>query len=807
MSDLRYALRSLRKAPGFTAVAILILALGTGANATIYTWMKAMLLQPLPGVERQDELLAVGTRTRAGQFISFSYPNYVDLRDRNDVLAGLIAYDDVVMNVRDGNRTERAFGGIVTGNFFDVLGVKAALGRTFGPEHDRTPGTDPVVVLSHRYWEHRFHRDQAIVGKTIFINDHPFTVMGVTAAPFQGTLVAVQTGLWVPMMMERRVRPGGSRLQARGHGWLQVMARAKPGITRDRANLALATLSTQLAEAHHENDGLAFVLFRLWQAPFGTQKVLGPILFVLAGVVALVLLIACANVANLLLSRAAGRRREMAVRLSLGASRGRLVRQLLTESVLLGLLGGAGGIVVAYWSAGLFMAFAPPTDTPINVALDLDLQVLAFTSIVALATGIVFGLMPALQGSKPDLVPALKEDTGRTSPGRGRAALRNTLVVTQVAISVVLLIVAGLFLQSVRHAQRMNPGFDPDHVVTAAFDLFSAGYTSEQGRRFIEQLLPKIETLPGVQAATVARRIPLALGGRNSTSVEVEGYQPAKNEEMGVAFNIVGPKYFETMRTPVVAGRDFAPSDRIAAPLVMVVNETMARRYWPKRDPIGRRVRVGEDWWRVVGVARDIKTAFINEDPEPYFYLPVLQNYTATSALHVRSREDAGPALTAIREVVRQMDPKLPLFETRPLAEHMRAGSIVQRMGASLLGLFGGLALLLAAVGLYSVIAYSVSQRTYEIGIRMALGAEPGQLRRMVVRQGMRVTVVGVVVGLLAAFAGTRFLVTLLYGVSPNDFITFASVSLVLALVALVATFVPARRASRLDPVVALRAH
>jgi len=806
MSDIRYALRSLKKSPGFSAVAILILALGTGANATIYTWMKAMLLQPLPGVARQGELLAVGLETHGGRFASFSYPNYVDLRDRNDVLAGVIAYDDMFINVRGGDRTERAFGGIVTGNFFDVLGATAARGRLFGPADDRTPDAHPVVVLSQRYWERRFAADPAIVGRTIFINDHPFTVVGVAAAPFQGALVAVHTELWVPMMMQRQVMSGGNRLAARGLGWLQVMARAKPGIGRDRANAALASLAAQLAQTYPDLEGRTFALYPLWRAPSGAQRVLGPILFVLLGVVALVLLIACANVANLLLSRAAGRRREMAVRLSLGASRWRLVRQLLTESLVLGLLGGVGGILVAYWSSGLFMAFAPPTDTPISMALDLDRQVLAFTLAIALATGVVFGIVPALQASKPELVPALKESGGRTSTGRGGATLRNGLVVAQVGISVVLLIAAGLFLQSLRNAQRANAGFDPDGVVTAAFDLFSAGYTSEQGRTFIEQLLPRIEALPGVEAVTVARRIPLSLGGRSTRSIDVEGYQPARNEEMTIPFNVVGPKYFETMRTPMLAGRDFTVADREGAPLVLVVNETMARRYWPNADPIGRRVQLGHDRWQVIGVVRDIKMRSVNETPEPYMYQPVLQDYNSHMTLHVRTRDEAGRALAAIRETVRHLDPKLPLFETRALTEHILAGSIVQRMGASFLGLFGGLALLLAAVGLYSVIAYNVSQRTYEIGIRMALGADPGQLRRMVVEQGMRVTVVGVFVGLLAAFGVTRFLATLLYGVRPNDVLTFASVPVVLALVALAATFVPARRASRLDPVAALRA-
>jgi putative ABC transport system permease protein len=805
LQDIKYAIRMLVKSPGLTAVAVLSLALGIGANTTIFSWVKAVLLRPIPAVTDPDRLVVFAEKSLSGGYTSTSYPDYVDFRDRNEALSGIFIQDTQTMSLSTGDRADRVFGAIVSGNYFDVLGAQAARGRTFLPEEDRTPGSHPVAVLSHGLWQRKFNSDPHLVGNTVTLNGQQFTVLGVMPEEFVGTFVGLSTDLWVPIMMEERFVAGRDRLTSRGDHWLQAMARLRPGVSIDQARANLEVIAGQLASEYPAtNAGRSATVMRVWESPWGAQFVLRPVLIVLTAVVALVLLIACANVANLLLARAIGRRKEIAVRLALGASRIRLIRQLLTESVLLACLGGVGGLAAAFWSSDILMAFVPPTDMPVKLATNLDWHVLGFTLAVSVVTGFVFGLAPALQASNPDLVTALKDESGRVAGG-GKGRLRSLLVVAQVALSLVLLVAAALFLQSFRNGHTIDPGFNPDNVMIASYDLFPNGYDTDRGRIFHRQLLQRVEALPGVETATIAHRVPLGFGGSNSTTVRVDGYEPRPNEEMSVEYNNVGRDYFRAMQTPLVEGRDFTAQDDDHARRVLIINETMARRYFLGQSPLGRQVRIGNNGWEVVGVARDGKYRALNEDPRPFMYMPIAQSYRPEAALTVRSSGDPAAMMAAVREAVRQMDANLPLFEVMTIREYMSAAVFIQRIAATLLGLFGGLALLLATIGLYSVMAYSVSQRTHEIGVRLALGAKPRDVLKLVVGHGMRLAIIGVAVGVAAAFGLTGLMSSLLFGVSPGDPLTFGSISLLLVAVALAACYVPARRATRIDPTVALR--
>jgi macrolide transport system ATP-binding/permease protein len=802
--DLRYSLRMLLKNPGVTAAAVLSLALGIGANATIFTWVKSVLLNPLPAVPHPEQMFVLTASARDGETRSFSYPNFRDIRAQAATFEP-IAQDDVLLSVSDGQQAERAFGMLVSGNYFDVVGTPPLLGRTFLKAEDEIPGGAPVFVISYAFWQRRFGGDASIVGRSIKVNDHPYTIIGVMPPDFLGTALGLAADAWVPMMQQPQLQPSGNRLEARGSGWAQAMVRLRGGVTPEAANAELQTIAAQLEREYPTNEGWRLAIVPISNSPWGAPFALRPVLLVLVGVAAAVLLIACANIANLLLSKAVGRRREIAVRLSLGAGRARIARQLLVESLMLSLLGGAAGLVVAWWSAGLLMAFVPPVDIPIDLGLRVDGSVLVFTAIASVVTGLVFGLAPALHASSPKLTQALREESGRTSSGAMRQRLRHSLVVAQVALCLILLIGAGLFFQSLRRAQHLQPGFDPTNVVMASYDVFPGGYDRARGLVFHRQVLERLRAIPGVERATLARTIPLGFSGNSSTGAAVEGYQPKKDEEVVITYNEVSDGYFETMRIPIVQGRSFTERDVEGALEVAIVNETMARRYWPDGSPVGRYMTAGGDRVQVVGVARDGKYRTLTEGPRPYMYFPLGQSYRSGVKVHVRSNAETGAILNAIRQAFRELDPDLPLTETMPISDHLEQAVFAQRIAATLLGIFGALALTLAAVGLYSVMAYAVSQRTHEMGIRLALGASPGELRRMVVASGMKVAAIGLVIGAAGAAAVSRLLTSLLHGVSPTDPLTFAVVLAALAAVAFIAAFVPARRASLVDPIVALR--
>ncbi len=807
IADIRYSIRSLLKSPGLTAAAILSLGLGIGANTTIFTWVQAVLFRPIPMAADAGSIRIAAMENREGQSRSWSYPNFEDFRSRA-TLVDAIAQDDQTFSIAVDQTAERAWGGLVTGNFFDVMGVRAAAGRLITPQDDVTPGNHPVAVISYAYWQRRFRGDPAIVGRAVTINNTPMTIIGVAPEGFIGSFFGIASAAWVPMTMQKEMM-GGDRRTQRGNGWLQALVRLKPGVSQAQAQAEAASIMAQLEREHPQvNDGRRLRIVPTWEAPFGAATVLTPVLAVLSVLVALVLVIACANVANLLLSKAVGRRREIAVRLSLGASRTRLVRQLLIESLMLALVAGTAGVVMAYWTMDVIMAFVPPVDLPLDLGLRIDGTTLMFAFAVSAFTGVLFGLAPALQASSPQTITALKEEGRSGSGGRVSGRLRSALVVSQVAVCLILLVGAALFLRSFIAAQTLSPGFDAARVVTASMDMFPSGYTGERYRDFQRRLLESVRALPGVESAAFASRIPLGFGGSSSTGVQIDGYQPRADEEVVITYSTVGPGYFDTMGVPLRAGREYDHTDTASSLRTLVINEAMARRYWPEGDALGKIVRFGTNASEVIGIVADTKYNSINERPLPQLFLPMARTEVSTLRLFVRTGGDPAAFVADIRNAVGSLDPNLPVYDARTLNEHMQVAVFAQRMAANLLGAMGVLALLLAAIGLYGVMAYAVSQRTQEMGIRLALGASPNALLNMIVGQGMKMTMVGLTIGLavaVAAFGSIGAVRTLLPGISPLDPLTFIAVPAILAAVAFLTTWIPARRAGKVDPLVALR--
>jgi predicted permease len=797
--DLRYGARMLAKKPGFTLIAVLTLALGIGANATIFTWLKAVALNPIPGAADASRLMIFEGEGGA----SVSYSDYRDFRERATTLAGLVCGDLQALRLGAKDEPERVTGMIVSGNYFDVLGVKMAFGRGFLPEEDQTPGAHQVVVISHELWRRSFGGDPGVIGRTVTLNKMPFTVVGVAAPEFNGTMTGLVTEAWVPMMMYERIRPGLSRVmfEHRGNHWLDGIARIKPGVSPAQARAELETISAQLAREYPDTN--KDKILRLQSlSRLGAGQFLTPVLSIVMALVGVLLLIVCANVANLLLARAAGRRKEISVRLAIGAGRARIVRQLLTESLLLALAGGTCGFLVALWSAGLLKAVFPPVDGKL-IDLAPDAQVLGFTFLLSLVTTVVFGLVPALQSSRLDLVSTLKEETAGGARRRGR--LRGSLVVAQVAMALLLLLCAGLFMRGVQKAQSVNPGFNSQNVLLASVDLFPNGYSEESGANFFRQALARLAAIPGAQSVSLARRIPLGIEGVSDRSLEIEGYQPPKGEEAWAFYNSVGPDYFRTLEVPLVSGREFTAHDGRDAMKVAVVNQTFVNRYLPNQNAVGRRIRDGADWITIIGVARDFKYKQLDERPSPYLFQPVYQAHRPDMTFLVRTSGAPMTLRSSVQETLRSIDPSLPVFAIRTLEASAGAALIAQRTGSMLLGLFGIVALFLSATGLYGVLAYSVSERRREIGIRIALGASAGDMLKLVIGQGVKLIMLGTAVGLLAALGVTRLLASLIFGVSPTDPLTFVGVTVLLVIFALLACYLPARRAAKVDPMVALR--
>jgi predicted permease len=818
MTDLKFAFRQLLKYPGFTAVAVLTLALGIGANTAIFGFIDRLLLRPLPVDQPQELVTVVEQMEQGGVSSSFNYPLYLDYRDRNQVFSGLVAYSGVTVNLRATDSSELVKAMIVSGNYFSVLGVKAAQGRMFLPEEDQVPLTHPVTVISQALWHRHFTADPAMVGKTITLNGHPFTVIGVAPSDFRGTITGFVPDLYVPMMMQpwaMPVRdPAFAPLQSRGFTWLNLLGRLKPGVSREQAQGAMRVLAAQVAKVETLNTSTAVLLQDGHRGHgYGAEPARFPLLLLMAAV-GLVLLMTCTNVANLLLARAVGRQREMAIRLAIGASRGRLIQQLLSESLLLACIGGACGLLLAFWLGQAAMAMFQG-HLPFRLEAGLDTRVLLFALAVSVGTGVAFGLAPAWQASRPDLVPTLKEGAMPIAVFRRRWSLRGCLVVSQVAFSLLVLVCAGLCLRSLHKLQAIDLGFDAQQVLAVSVETDLADYSESRSRRFFADLQDRVTTLPGVEAVSLTLFTPLGGAGGKTDVVRMDDYEIPAGQRVNWDFSVVSPGYFRTLGIPLLRGRDFSQRDAPGAPKVIVVNEALAQRYWPNQDAIGKRIWLrsfdkdgpGQKMVEVIGVVRDGKFRELKEPLRLMMYWPLAQSpfSVADSHLLVRATDDPKAISGAVRGVVGSLDANLPVSQMRTLAEQKSWLLFPERSVALALGAFGVLGLLLAASGIYGVVAHVVSQRTREIGIRMALGAQRTEVLGLMLRQGAVLVAAGLVAGLGGALAATRLLASFLYGVGPGDPLTYMEVSLVLALAAFVSCWLPARRAAKLDPMVALR--
>ena len=808
LQDLRHAVRMMANAPGFAAIAILTLALGIGGNATVFSWIRSILLNPIPSVRDSQQMVAVESIMPSGEYHTSSYPDYKDFRAQNHVFSDVIGFElsGVNMSLRSTEPAERVWGIIATENYFDVLGVRAAMGSTFHEQPNQALNSDPYIVLSYGLWARRFGSDPNVVGKIVHLNGHPFTIIGVAPRAFFGTIVGIDAQYFVPMMMQPQVLPFED-IEERNPTFVHIMGRLKPGVNIAQAQADLATIAGNLAREYSTtSENVGVFVGPVWKAHYGVQDFLRSVLGFLMVIASLVLLIACVNVANLLLARATVREREIAIRAAMGASRNRLIGQMLAESVVLAVGGGIGGILLALWGANLLSFFTPATKhLPIGLTLGVDKTVLVFTLVLSIATGIIFGLVPAWRGSRTNLNESLKS-AGRVTEGRaGSHRLRDALVIAEVVFATVLLVCAGLLLRSMRNAEAAGPGFNTNHVALAAFDLRTSGYSSEEATLYYDRLLEKIRTLPGVESASLERFVPLWFTGRSYSPVEAEAYTAAPGEDMNIDLNMVGADYLHTLQIPLVSGRDFTEQDRADSPKVVIVNQTLAKRFWPGQDATGHRLRMWGDWRTVVGVARDIKYHRMNEPPQSFLYVPSLQARGTDANIIVRSELPTAAVVNAVRAAAISLDAKVQPLEADDLGGLLHISMFANRTAASLASVLGGLGLLLAALGIYGVLSYSVSQRFREIGIRVALGAQKGHVLRLVVGKGLQLAILGAVSGAAVALLGTRAMSNLLFGVSASDPLTFAAVALGVTCVAAFAAYLPARRAMRVDPLVALR--
>jgi predicted permease len=825
LDELRYALRNLRRTPVFAAVAIGSLALGIGANTAIFSLLDQVLLRTLP-VKNPQELVRMyfgdgpfrGSQRCNSDCVS--YPTYKDLRDRNQVFSGVLARWPIAMSLAESDRTERVRGELVSGNYFDVLGVRPAMGRMFTQNDDVRPNGHPLAILSYGYWQSRFAGDASVLNRSVHVNGQPMTIVGVTAPGFQGVEVGRPVDVFVPMAMKPVMTPTWNDLDVRTSLWTYALGRLKPGVSQASAKASLQVLGRQILESEvgvFEGVGETFkphyvkkpmIVEDISKGQSELRKQFSTPLTVLMGMVGLVLLIACANVANLLLARAAARQKEIAVRLALGAGRARVIRQLLVESTTLALAGGAAGLAVAYWGGQVLLRFLPDGGQGAAFSSSPDFRILLFAFGLSLITGVLFGLVPALQSTRPALAASLKEQASNVSASAGQARLRMALVAGQVALSLVLLIGAGLFARSLFKLKDVDPGFRTDNLLSFSVNPTLNGYSQQRAQEFFNRLEDSLKKLPGVRQLGSVEIAPLS-GDNSVNTVTVEGFEPKAGENMNPYTNWVGSGYFSAMGIPLVAGREFTRRDDAGAPKVAVINETMARAYFGQRSPLGMHIGRGRGKSldiEIVGVVKDGKYSDLREKVQRTMYTPWAQDQTIDSmTFFLRASGGESSLGSALRSAVAGLDPNLPVYDLKTMKAEIDESIYIDRMIAALSSFFGGLATLLAAIGLYGVMAYSVTRRTREIGLRMALGAERGHVIWLVMREVTLLAGIGIAVALPIAYGLGRTVNSQLYGIAATDFLVMAGGTVVLALVAGLAGFMPAWRASRVDPLIALR--
>jgi predicted permease len=804
--DLLFGIRMLRRSPGFSILAILCLTLGIGATTSVFSWIEGILLRPYPLVVAQDRLVAVSGMDH-GARTSVSWPDFQDLQ-RNCTLFDAFITDRITgTTLSVGDRADRATGSVVSANYFDALGVRPFMGRGFEPGEDAGRNAHPVTVIAYLAWKQRYGSDPAIIGKTQMLNGVEHTIVGVAPEGFYGTFVGYAFQFWVPASMEEVFDSGGYKLENRGARWIEGFAKLKPGVTIEQAQAEVSSVARRLENDYPStNRAHNIKLYPLWQTPFNGAGTLLPTLRISLVVASFVLLIACANVGNLLLVRSFARRHEMTVRLSLGAGRARLLKQLLTEGLILSTLAAAGGIVVANWCRNLIVMFYPSRPGVIvNLPAELDWRVLILSAAVCLLSTLVFGLVPAMQASRIDLAAAMKSESGSVVGGRGKAWIRSSLVVVQVSLSFILLVGAGLLLKSLQGMQETDPGFITKGVLSTSIDMVSAGYDPQRIKTFEDALLERLQSTGGVQSVAFTRSTPFSYRGFSSAPIAVEGYETAPGEQPTLDYQEVGPAYLATMGIPLVSGREFTRADNETAPPVAVVNGAMAAQFWKGENPVGKRLKVKDRWLQVVGVAKNSKYRTLVETPKPFFYTSMRQDAAMGQNLAIRTPLPPEKMIVVLTREIKALDANLAPSELITMREQVDRMSWAERAAVILLSIFGGLALVLAAIGLYGVMSYAVSQSTRELGLRMALGANASDLLRLILTRGFALTAGGIAAGAAAALLLTRLMGDLLYKVSPHDPAAFATAFAIMAIAALAACLIPAWRATRTDPLRALR--
>lgn len=817
LQDLRFGFRMLLRNPGFSILAVLCLTAGIGANAAVFSWIEGVLFRPFPAVAHQDRMVAIsGTQPRGDKgSVGFgstdvSWPDFLDFRRSCTLMDWFIVDRITGSTISIGERAERVAGSVVSSNYFDALEIHPILGRGFESDEDWGRNGHPVTVISYWLWKERLHRDPDIIGKKQLLNGVPHTIVGVAPPGFYGTFVGYPMQFWVPVSMQEKFTGGSYKLEDRGETWIEGFARLKPGVSIEQAQAELSTVAKRLENEYAEtNRGRGVKIFPLWKTPFNQAGSLAPTLEISLVAVFFVLLIACANVSSLLLVRSLARQHEMTVRLAIGCRRGRLLRQLLTEGLILSVLSSVSGLVVAYFCRNLLVIFFPLSSViATNLSGQMDWRVLAFSAGVCLVSTLIFALVPALQTTNLDIAGALKAESGTSSGSRAKSRLRSTMVLVQVSLSFILLVGGALLMQSLQRLRTADPGFSADRVVATGFDLVGAGYDPQRSKLFRQELLERAQAMPGVESAVWEKSRPFSYVGYLSAPIVVDGYEPRSDEQPRVEYNPVGPGYFATMGIPILSGREFTRSDNETTYPAVIVNQLMVQKYWHGVDPVGKRVQLGDQSMLVVGVAKDSKYSSFVEFPQPFLYVCAGQVPLVNADLVIRTSQSSGTVSSELLREVRSLDSGLGMGEVVPMREHMNRTALAsQQIVVALLTIFAAMALSLAAVGLYGVMSYSVSQSKREIGLRMALGAGASHLFRVVMSHGLALSFGGIVLGSISAFALTRFIAigSLLYEVNPLDPGAFVLASLVMILISVAACLLPAWKASRTNPVQALR--